>query len=126
MPRARILIVDDDPDIRELLNIHLRRNDYETFFASDAISAISEARRERPDLIVLDLGLPAGEGITVMERLRAIASTGWVPIIVVSAREPGVSRERALQAGARAFFEKPLDMDALLAAVERELEQPVA
>lgn len=117
----KILIVDDDSDIRELLNIRLRQSGYETAFAADAISAIGAARKERPDLIILDLGLPAGEGYTVMERLKALAPTEGVPIVVVSARDPVANRERALRSGARAYFEKPIEMQALLLAIEREL-----
>jgi DNA-binding response OmpR family regulator len=62
MARAKILVVDDDGDIRELLTIQLRKSNYETVFASDGITAVSAARSERPELIILDLGLPAGEG----------------------------------------------------------------
>ena len=118
---AKVLIVDDDADIRELLNIRLRKEGYETAFASDGISAISTARREEPDLIVLDLGLPGGEGYVVMERLRAIASLGGVPVIVVSARDAATHEERSRAAGAVAFVEKPIDTDVLLREVQSAL-----
>lgn len=121
MAGEKILIVDDDADLRELLNIRLRQRGYDTAFATDAISAVSVARRENPDLIILDLGLPAGEGYVVMERLRAIAALGTVPIIVVSGRVDEASRERALAGGARAFIQKPFEMDTLAAAVDDAL-----
>jgi DNA-binding response OmpR family regulator len=117
--RAKILIVDDESDIRELLNIRLRKRGYDTAFAGDAIAAVSVAQEEMPDLILLDLGLPGGEGLLVLERLRAIASLGWIPVIVVSARDE--SAQRALDAGAKAYFPKPIDLDELVEAIEREL-----
>lgn len=121
-----ILIVDDDADVRELLNNRLRQQNYETAYAADAISAISVARRENPSLIILDLGLPAGEGYVVIERLKAIPSLGWVPIIVVSGRADETSRQRALAAGAKAYIEKPFGAETVLEAVERELGSPPA
>src|ERR1039458_3619708 len=69
MEKPKILIVDDDPDLRRGLNLRLRANHYETAYATDGFSAISMAQKERPDLIILDLGLPAGDGFVVMERL---------------------------------------------------------
>jgi DNA-binding response OmpR family regulator len=117
----KILIVDDDPDIRNLLNIRLRGAGYDTAYASDAISAVSAARKESPDLVLLDLGLPGGEGYVVMERMQAIAQLGTIPVIVVSARDASAHGERALAAGARAFLEKPIDVDKLLAAVRQAL-----
>ena len=118
---AKVLIVDDDADIRELLNLRLRKAGYDTAFATDGISAISTARRENPDLIVLDVGLPGGEGYVVMERLRAIASLGSVPVIVVSARDAATHEERARAAGAAAFVAKPIDTDVLLREVRTAL-----
>ncbi|RXH54754.1 response regulator [Granulicella sibirica] len=69
MKLKKILVVDDDPEMRLALKIRLRANNYEVEAAEDGVSAIAEARRRQPDLILLDLGLPAGDGFTVLERL---------------------------------------------------------
>ena len=95
---------------------------YETAFAADGISALSEARKESPDLIILDLGLPAGDGFTVLERLNALPALSTIPVIVLSARDPQLNRQRALDAGATVFVEKPLDMNELLENVRTALE----
>jgi DNA-binding response OmpR family regulator len=117
----KILIVEDDADIRQLINLRLRALNYDTAFASDAITAMSVARKENPDLIVLDLGLPGGDGFVIMERLKAIASLSTVPIVVVTARDPATSRERALASGARAFLQKPIDMAELASAIDEAI-----
>ena len=121
MDKTKILIVDDDQDLRRGLNIRLRANGYDTAFAQDAITAVSEARKENPDLIILDIGLPGGDGYVVMERLQSIASLACIPVIVVSARDPEANKERALNAGARAYFQKPADNEELLTAIVRAL-----
>src|ERR1700683_2913011 len=114
MSNKKILIVDDDPDVRRGLQVRLKANHYETFFASDGISTISEARKHVPDLIILDLGLPAGDGFAVMGLLQANDFLSTIPIIVVSARDRFANREKAIQAGATAFFQKPVDNASLL------------
>ena len=124
MARAKILIVDDDQDIRRLLAHRLKAESYETVFASDAISAVNMARREEPDLILLDLGLPAGDGYVVMERLKAMPSLEGVPVIVVTARDLSGERERIASAGAEAVFHKPIEHERLLAAVRATLGEP--
>jgi DNA-binding response OmpR family regulator len=87
MGNKKILIVDDDPDVRHGMHIRLKANHYDTFFAADALSSVTEARKQEPDLIILDLGLPAGDGFVVMERLKKVPSLALIPIIVVSARD---------------------------------------
>ena len=116
----KILVIEDDPDIRMLLNVRLKAAGYAAVFAFDAVTAISTARKENPDLIILDLGLPGG-GYVVMERLRALATLSLTPIVVISAQDAKVHTERAGAAGAYAFLEKPIDSDRLLAALAEAL-----
>jgi DNA-binding response OmpR family regulator len=124
MGNKKILIVDDDPDIRHGLNIRLKANQYDTFFAADAFSSIVEARKHEPDLIILDLGLPAGDGFIVMERLKKLPSLAVIPIIVVSARDIRANQERALKMGAKAFLQKPVDDAELLSVIRKALGAP--
>lgn len=124
MGNKKILIVDDDPDVRHGMHVRLRANHYDTFFAGDALSSMSEARKNEPDLIILDLGLPAGDGFVVMERLQSIPSLCEVPVIVVSARDVLANKERALKAGARAFLQKPVDNAELLKVIRQALGEP--
>lgn len=121
MSRNKILIIEDDMDLQRGLNIRLRASNYDTAFASDAVMALSIAKKEAPDLILLDLGLPGGDGFLVLDRMRHIASLACTPVIVVSARDPLANEERALKAGAEAFFQKPVDNQELMKAIQRAL-----
>ena len=100
MNNKKILIVDDDPDARRGLHVRLKANHYETLFASDGITTIAEARKHQPDLIILDLGLPAGDGFAVMDLLSSNDALSVIPIIVVSGRDRFANKDKALQAGA--------------------------
>ena len=129
MNPKKILIVDDDPDVRLSLSIRLKASNYETVFAEDGVSCISEARKHMPDLVILDLGLPAGDGFTVLERLKANLSLSSIPVIVVSGRDRIANRGRALKAGAKAFLQKPVENDRLLSLIRQvlaEKEEPPA
>jgi CheY-like chemotaxis protein len=117
----KILVIDDDADIRLGYQIFLKANHYDAFFAPDALLAEIEARNHKPDLIILDLGLPGDDGFVVMERLRANMHLAIIPIIVVSGRDPHVNRLRALKGGAMAFIQKPWDDDNLLAIIDQLL-----
>ena len=124
MGYKKILVVDDDPDVCEGMNIRLKANHYDTFFAGDAIFSITEARINKPDLIILDLGLPAGDGFVVMDRLKSIPALSAIPIIVVSARSALGNKERALKAGAKAFLQKPVDTAEFLKVIRQALGEP--
>jgi CheY-like chemotaxis protein len=121
MAKAKILIVDDDLDIRLLLGHRLKVEDYQAVFASDAISAVSMVRKEEPDLILLDLGLPAGNGYIVMNRIKSMPGLSHIPIIIVTARDVRAEQEQVMHAGADAVFQKPFDYDELLTAIRRAL-----
>lgn len=127
MSNKKILIVEDDPDVRRGMHLRLQANHYVTLFATDAISGMAEARKHQPDLILLDLGLPGGDGFTVLERFQTNPYLAVIPVIIVSARTGLENRVRALKAGAKAFLEKPVENDELLAVIRKALgEAPVA
>jgi DNA-binding response OmpR family regulator len=123
MPK-KILIVDDNEDVAKGLRIFFRAHHYATVIASDAVAAISQAKKENPDLIVLDLGLPAGDGYVVMERLSNVESLASIPVIVFTAQDEETHKEQSLNAGAKAFFQKPVDNAVLLSTVQEILEGP--
>ena len=87
----------------------------------DGTSGVTVARKENPDLIILDIGLPGGDGFLLMERFRNLASLACVPVVVLSSRDPQTNKERALEAGAVAFLRKPPDNNELLAAIRKAL-----
>jgi DNA-binding response OmpR family regulator len=124
MANKRILIVDDDPDVRHGMHLRLKANGYDTFFAADALSSVTEARKHEPDLIILDLGLPGGDGFVVMERLQRHPALAIIPIVVVSARDVRANKERAVTMGAQAYLQKPVDNAELLAVIRQALGEP--
>jgi len=122
MSLKTILVADDDPDVRLSLNVRLKANGYNVIFASDGLTCIEEAQKHVPDLIILDLGLSAGDGFSVLEWLKGSESLFTIPVIVVSGRDRNASRDRALKAGARAFLQKPVENIHLLFVIQRFLE----
>ena len=117
-----VLIVDDDPDIRGLLDLELRASGYATIFARDAREAIAIARTERPDLILLDLALPGGSGFSVMETARGGAGGDDVAGDRRH-RQPirTENRDRAVELGAIGYLQKPFETGDLIDAVEAAL-----
>ena len=118
--RKKVLLIDDDPVLSRLFCVQLRGAGYDVAVACDGVQSISAVRRERPDVILLDIGLPGGDGYTVLKRLKAIVHVSGVPIIVVSGRAAETDAERMLAAGADDYFQKPVDLDRLAARM-REL-----
>jgi CheY-like chemotaxis protein len=121
MDSTKILVVDDNPTIRKGLGVRLRAHGYEVLSAEDAVSATAALITERPDLVILDLGLPCGDGFVVMERLHKNDRLADIPVIVLTGRELAGNRDRAMQAGAAAFFQKPVEDGTLVLAIRRAL-----
>lgn len=119
MSSNKILIVDDDVDLLRAMTIRLRASGYEIFSATDVAFAVSVALEEKPDLIILDLGLPGGSGFLIMKHLKNIPRIAGTPIIILSARDAISNEERTFNAGARAFFQKPADNSELLATIRK-------
>src|ERR1700744_2535944 len=121
--QAGILVVDDDADIRQALQLRLRASGYDVHCAEDGVGAIFEARKQTPDLIVLDLGLPAGDGFVVLEKLRSNLDLSSIPVIVLSGRDRRANEERVLAAGGRAFLQKPVQTNEFLALIRQTLSE---
>jgi len=119
MSGYKVLIVDDDRDVLRALSIRLKANGYAVAFAADGIAAVSVARNEQPDVIILDIGLPGGDGFTVMERLGGILPVAQTPVIILTARDVSGNQARAHAAGAYAFLQKPVDNDVLLETIRK-------
>jgi two-component system, OmpR family, KDP operon response regulator KdpE len=119
-PATRILVVDDEPQIRRALEINLRARGYEVDTADDGEQALELAARHHPDAVVLDLGLPGIDGVEVIRGLR-----GWsqVPIVVLSVRDQEADKVAALDAGADDYVAKPFGMDELLARLRAALRR---
>ena len=125
---VRMLIVDDASEVRELLALAAgRRPGLEVVgTAGTGAEGVQEAARLQPDLVLLDIGLPAGDATVVMQRLRSIASLACVPVIIVTAREADSVEQRMLDAGAQGFFQKPPDKERLLTAIRDAIGPGVA
>ena len=114
----KILVVEDEIGRLTAVAKMLKTAGFDVVAASDGPSPIATARREQPNLILLDLGLPAGDGLVVLNRLQNLIPTATIPVIVLSARDPTQNREAALAAGAVAYLEKPADRDKLVHAIK--------
>jgi CheY-like chemotaxis protein len=131
MPIAKkILVVDDDEVILKTLSITLSSNGYYVYLASDGPEAIRVVTREKPDLILLDLVFPVDaanvggamqDGFFIIQWLRRMGKAENIPIIVISGDNSTNDRRRSLDAGAVAFFTKPIDQIALLDAIGKVL-----
>jgi two-component system OmpR family response regulator len=116
----KLLVVDDDPRLRELLTITLERAGYQVITARDGQMALTHAARETPDLIVLDVGLPELDGLEVCRRLRA---TSEVPILFLTARDDEIDRVLGLELGADDYVTKPFSPRELVARIKAILKR---
>jgi len=121
MDRKRILIVDDDEDLVRILGVNLMAEGFYVSTAFDGMSAVMRAHKDQPDLIILDIKMPAGDGFSVVEKLRLSAKTFSIPIIFLSALPKEDMEEKAFAAGAMKYFSKPFDMSVLVGCIKDSL-----
>ncbi|MBI2343969.1 MAG: response regulator [Deltaproteobacteria bacterium] len=117
--RATILIADDDRDFVKILRELLIHSGYNVIEAYEGVRAIEYAHARHPDLILLDIRMPVGTGEMVLERLRADGDTHGIPIFVMTGFDDGDLPEKLHQAGADAFFKKPIDNNHLVAEIAK-------
>ncbi len=122
--QKRILVVEDDENIVKALGVRLRSKGYDVVVSYDAVMGMQKAMEQPPDLILLDIMMPGGNGVTLAERLQSSSKTGQIPIIFMTASKQCELRTQAHALGAVGFFEKPFDFGELLATVRAALEHP--
>ncbi|MEU6754659.1 response regulator transcription factor [Spirillospora sp. NPDC046719] len=120
-PAARILIVDDEPAVRESLSSSLEFEGYRVAEAADGAMALERVQADRPDLVVLDVLMPRMDGLTTCRRLRALGAT--MPVLMLTARDMVGDRVTGLDAGADDYLAKPFELDELLARVRALLRR---
>lgn len=120
-PLVKVLVVDDDPALRQLLADYLNRHGYDTLLAPDASDLAARIQRYSPDLIVLDRMMPGGDGAQACRRLRELGED--IPLILLTARDETVDRVIGLESGADDYVGKPFDPRELLARIEAVLRR---
>lgn len=118
----KILIAEDDPDIRSIVQDILEANSFKTVIAMDGKQALELVQKEKPDLLVLDLSMPGVDGWQVAQALRKDPSTKTLPLLALTAHTMAGDCERAIKAGCDSFLAKPFNPDALLAEIKRLLQ----
>ena len=124
MTRARVLLVEDDAALAELVSWHLEREDFEVERTADGEEAILLARENPPDLVLLDWMIEGVSGIEVCRQLRRMGDTANVPIIMLTARGEEEDRVRGLETGADDYVTKPAEIDEIAARIRALLRRP--
>jgi chemosensory pili system protein ChpA (sensor histidine kinase/response regulator) len=114
-----ILLVEDTSEQRDLVAMYLGMNGYHVEVANDGIEGLAQARKSKPDLILLDLGMPKMDGYQVIQELRADDALKDIPIVIISAWTASTHRERAKAAGADVFITKPFELTHILKTVQK-------
>ena len=120
--KRRVLLADDDPSLLRLISTTLGSEDFELLHASDGQEALDVARRQRPDLVLLDINMPRLDGFEVCRQLKAEPETAAIKVVMLSARGTDVDRARGRQVGADDYFAKPISPIQLLNKVYALLE----
>ena len=119
--KKKILIVDDEKDWVEMLSLRLIHSGYQVEVAFDGLQAVTQAVQLKPDLILLDIMMPAGGGLGVLKNMRTSTKTFSMPVIVITAKGDKETQEASEKLGISGYFVKPVDMVALLLKIKEVL-----
>jgi DNA-binding response OmpR family regulator len=122
MDKKRILIIDDEPDFVRIVQVRLEAAGYEVLAAFDGMQGVSFAHKEKPDLIILDIMMPAMHGHRVCEALKKSSKTWTIPIIFLTAKGNKEDEDMAYKLGAEHFLTKPYDPQVLLETIKKALD----
>lgn len=125
-PNPRILVVDDERDLAELLSYNLRKRGFDVSVALDGREALHKASQQKPDIMLLDVMLPGLSGIEVAERLREDPSTADIPIVMLTARTSEHDELSGLSVGADDYISKPFSIEVVVARLEAVLRRAAA
>src|SRR5258708_2314732 len=120
----KILIVEDDEKIALALTIRLKAHGYTTWVAGDAVMAIAAAVHNRPNLILLDIALPGGSGLTLAEQFREVPESRQTPIILTTASQDPDLHKKALALGTSGVLRKPFDAEELASMIQKVFGRP--
>jgi DNA-binding response OmpR family regulator len=121
---SRVLVVDDEPEIGQILRLVLESRGHAVIVAGDAIEGLTAALRRCPDVIVLDLMMPLMDGYTLLQQLRADARTMHIRVVVLSVVTTAAARERCMELGAVGFITKPFDPYEVATEIEHVSSRP--
>ena len=121
MDKKRILVIDDEIDLVEMISIRLEANGYEVFAACDGQEGLDKARRLKPDLVLLDILMPKLDGFKVCQSLKKDPFTKNIPVIMLTAKDRADDIKQAKLIGANGYIIKPFDADTLLFDIKEQL-----
>lgn len=125
-PETRVLVVDDEPDLLDLVQLDLELSGYEVIVARDGVQALERLRDERPDVVLLDVMMPRMDGWQVLARMRSDEALAEIPVVMLTALSSEVDRIRGQLSGAVQYVTKPFELPELLEAVSLVLRPPSA
>lgn len=122
MEKKRILVIDDEPNLLEVIRIRLEANDYEVLTAQDPLAGLEIAKKEMPDLIIMDVIMPKVNGLRLLRILKREDETKDIPVIILSVKWHDNNHKAGVDAGADYYLTKPYDPKELLDTVKKVLE----